>query len=120
MASRHFDGAMAGGPSAAQSVKEIMRFDGEQFVRRAYLALLGRSADQDGLAFYLRRMAEGKTKVSILKQISRSPEGRAHGVRMPGLDGAIRRAMLKRAPVVGPVYLWLLGGSDVKRLPPPR
>jgi hypothetical protein len=103
----------------ARSVQEITRADGETFVRWAYVTLLGRQADPDGLRFYLRRMMEGKTKVSVLKQISRSPEGVAYGARLKGLQGAIRRAMFKRAPVVGPIYLWLLGANEIKRLSGP-
>ncbi|MEJ7934169.1 DUF4214 domain-containing protein [Sphingobium sp. AN558] len=107
-----FDGSLR----PARSVREIMRADGEAFVRWAYITMLGRQADADGLAFYLRRMSEGKTKVSILKQLKKSAEGRIYGANLPGLAIAIRRAMLKRAPVVGPVYLWLLNASDSKRL----
>lgn len=110
-----FDGALR----PARSVREIMRADGEAFVRWAYVTMLGRPAEAEGLAFYLRRMSEGKTKVSILKQMKKSAEGRAYRAKLPGLDGAIRRAMLKRAPMVGPVYLWLLNGSDTKRLMAP-
>lgn len=116
MASRFDNGRVL---APARSAKELMRADGELFVRWAYATLLRREADLEGLRFYLRRMSEGKTKISILKQMSRSPEGKAQAVRLPGLQGAIRRAMLKRAPVVGPVYVWLLGGSQTARLTGP-
>ncbi len=120
MASRHseFDIFLAARP--ARSAQELMRADGELFVRWAYITLLERQADPQGLAFYLQRMEAGKTKVSVLKQISRSPEGRAHRRHLPGLQAAVRRAMMKRAPVIGPVYRWLLADGSVKRLPPPR
>lgn len=88
----------------ATSLDQIMEVDGDIFVRWAYITMLGRPADAEGLAFYLRRMTEGKSKVSVLKQLSRSAEGRGHGVRLAGLDGAIRRAMLARAPIIGPVF----------------
>lgn len=119
MASRFSDEASNRPLRPARSVSEIMRADGEIFVRWAYITMLGRPADAGGLAFYLRRMSEGKTKVSILKQMKKSAEGRAYHARLPGLGNAIRRAMLKRAPVVGPVYLWLLNGSGTKRLMAP-
>jgi hypothetical protein len=120
MASRHVEGLRFDGGSGGITAKDIMCLDGEAFLRRAYVVLLGRPADPEGLAFYLRRMAERTTKVSVLKQISRSPEGRAYGAKLPGLAAAIRRARLRSAPVIGPVYIWLHGGNAVKRLPPPR
>jgi len=46
---------------------QIMEADGDIFVRWAYITMLGRPADAEGLAFYLRRMTEGKSKVSVLK-----------------------------------------------------
>ncbi|WHO40197.1 DUF4214 domain-containing protein [Sphingobium sp. AP49] len=104
----------------AQSLQAITAVDGDIFVRWAYITLLGRPADEAGLAFYLRRMREGKTKVSILKQLRRSPEGRAFGAHLPGLEGAIRRAMLERAPLIGPVYQRLRGGAEQPRQILPR
>ncbi|MCP1471183.1 hypothetical protein J3E64_002887 [Sphingobium sp. OAS761] len=120
MASRHSEIDIFVATRPAQSAQQLMRTDGELFVRWAYVTLLGRLPEEEGLAFYLRRMGEGKTKTSVLKQISRSPEGRAYGLHLPGLEAAVRRAALKRAPVIGPVYRWLLGSAPVKRLPAPR
>ncbi|MET0370928.1 MAG: DUF4214 domain-containing protein [Sphingobium sp.] len=117
MTSRSQAHNMFSGP--ARSAKELMRADGEQFVRWAYITLLGRPADPEGLRFYLRRMDEGKTKVSIMKQLSRSAEGRAHGARLSDLQPLIRRAIIKRTPVVGTVYQWLVGGTQPPRLSPP-
>ena len=119
MASRFLESERFDHLAPAQSVQELMRADGETFLRWAYYTLLGRGPDPEGMGYFLGRMAEGKSKVSILQQISRSAEGKAYGAKLPGLQRAIRKSMFKRAPVIGPVYLWLLGGNEIKRLSGP-
>ncbi|MDI1296859.1 MAG: DUF4214 domain-containing protein [bacterium] len=104
------DSGQASGGYAATSVDALMKADGETFVRWAYITLLGRMADPVGIAFYLAKMEAGKSKISILKQLSLSSEGRAYGAQLPGLHRAILNHRIKSAPIVGPVYRWLLGG----------
>jgi hypothetical protein len=101
MASRDDNAAFSMRPAAGSARELIGAGDDEGFLRWAYVTLLGRPADPEGLNVYLRQMAAGKSKVSILKQLSRSDEGRAHGARLPDLDGLIRGDMWTRVPVVG-------------------
>jgi GT2 family glycosyltransferase len=65
----------------------LLRLDGREFVRKAYLAVLHREADPTGLAHYVERL-EGKgleEKILILRTLARSPEGRAAGAILPDL-----------------------------------
>jgi SAM-dependent methyltransferase len=46
----------------------------EEFVRRAYESLLGRPADDEGLAHYSRAIAAGDTRTSVLRSLCLSDE----------------------------------------------
>lgn len=87
--------------------------DSEAFVRWAYVTMLGRPVDPEGLAFYLRRMEEGKSRISVLKQLKLSTEGRMFDAQLPGLDIAIRQAKLERIPIIGTIYRRLQRGGQI-------
>lgn len=53
---------------------ELLSMKGEAFLRNAYRAILGREADDEGLRSYLRRIAQGYSKASVLHDIARSKE----------------------------------------------
>ncbi|CAM5520738.1 hypothetical protein SSCI18S_03892 [Sphingobium scionense] len=91
--------------------------DSEAFVRWAYVTMLGRPVDPEGLAFYLRRMDEGKSKISVLKQLKLSAEGRVFDAQLQGLDSAIQQEKLERIPVIGPIYRWFQTQSEARTLP---
>lgn len=73
------------------SLDELLELDGMVFVKAAYLALLGREADDAGLQNYLRILRDGWSKLHILKGLAGSDEGRAVGRELPGLKGALVR-----------------------------
>ncbi|MGE6693724.1 glycosyltransferase [Sphingobium limneticum] len=72
---------MAGGGAAElpplRDLHELLRFDDEVFVRLAFRSALGRAADRGGMAAYLARRRGGETKLSILREMLFSDEGRA-------------------------------------------
>jgi glycosyltransferase involved in cell wall biosynthesis len=73
------------------SVEDILSYDDERFVRFAYVALLRRLPDGDGLTFYLGSLRKGTSKLEILDQIRLSPEGKEKAAELIGLDDALRR-----------------------------
>jgi Domain of unknown function (DUF4214) len=89
--------------SAAESLTELCSYSDGDFIRCAYLTLLGREPDVSGGGFYLRRLRGGTSKVSILKQLSQSREGKGRHVSVAGLGQAIRWHRLASMPVIGPV-----------------
>ena len=74
-----------------QHIDELLELQDAVFIAAAYQVLLGRAPDPSGADFYLKRLQSGIEKVRILKELRRSPEGRARTVRVAGLDAAIRR-----------------------------
>jgi hypothetical protein len=85
----------------AQSLEELLSWNDLEFVRGAYLTLLGRQSDEEGESVYLHLIRSGRPKLYILGKLRRSPEGQQFDPGIVGLDRAIRwqrRAML---PIVG-------------------
>lgn len=67
---------------------DLLRGNDDQFVRGAYLAVLGRNADGGGLDTYSTLLANGKSRVEILLELRRSLEGEARGAIIAGLNAA--------------------------------
>ena len=94
----------AGAPQSnmAGSVHELLAFTGDQFVRKAYLALLGREADPTGLQYYTERLARGDSREQIIADLHADPEGQAYGGRIAGLEELrARLPQAQPAPKVG-------------------
>src|SRR5439155_16329109 len=87
-------------PHDRYTLSEFMSFDGEDFIRNAYLGLLRREPDPDGLATFLADLQTlRRTKLEILKILLHSPEGRAVGARIRGLADT---SLFEARPVVLP------------------
>ncbi|MCA3777349.1 MAG: glycosyltransferase [Burkholderia sp.] len=71
------------------NVAGLLRADGEDFVRNAYLSLLRREPDEGGRAHYLERLNSGVPKERILAELYLSAEGRQKGVRVDGMDDVV-------------------------------
>ena len=77
------------------------KLDDDAFLKKAYLTLLGRSADASGLKNYLARLNVGETRVQILKELANSIEARRFGIRQPG-SGSPTTPSLRPSPAVTP------------------
>lgn len=95
----------------ANDVRSLLVLNDVQFVATAYLTLLRRPADSDGLVHYTSRLRAGHAKLDVLDLLARSREGRHKGVVLPGLRKALSRHRLLQAPLVGPVLRWLSGAE---------
>ncbi len=81
---------------------ELLAHDDEAFIDTAYRRLLHREPDAEGRESRLIALRRARlTKFDILGQLRYSPEGRLHGVSVPGLwwRYGLRRAF--RVPVLG-------------------
>ena len=67
------------------SYAELLGGDDETFARKAYLTLLGREPDPEGLANCLDHLRAGLPRPLILGGLRYSPEGRRHGAQVSGL-----------------------------------
>lgn len=93
--------------SSLMDLQTLLRCGGDDFVHAAYLRLLGRKVDADGLHFYRLRLLDGISKLQILDEIAQSPEAVTRGVVIPGLRGALRRQRWLAVPILGPAIGWL-------------
>jgi hypothetical protein len=77
-------------PVSRRPVHELLKLNDEEFVRNAYLTVLGRAADPTGLTGYLKQVRRGADKVKILVALATSAEGlRVDRSQVPGLKEMI-------------------------------
>ena len=76
-------------PVSAKSVTELLAHHDRQFVRCAYITLLGRAPDSDGEIYYLGRLQLGYGKTAVLAQIAESTEAKRFAAKLPGLERLI-------------------------------
>jgi FkbM family methyltransferase len=67
-------------------IDQLLETDGAEFVKAAYKALLNRSVDATGLAYYTGRLRAGYGKAKVIAQIARSEEARVIRADIPGLQ----------------------------------
>ncbi len=68
----------------------LVKFDGEMFVEKAYLWLLGRKPEPEAYTVNLDKLKCGVSKADILRTIAGSIECNNRGVSLVGLDNASR------------------------------
>ena len=93
------------------SLAELLGYYDRQFVENAYLALLKRDVDPDGLKSRLHVLRTGQaSRLEILFQLRYGPEGKQHKTVVKGLQLAHVIERLYRLPVIGliPRYLHAL------------
>jgi len=88
----------------ADSLAELLSWHDTDFVRCAYVTVLGRQPDPSGEAYYIGRIRLGFSKMSVLMQLRRSEEGRNHDPGIAGFDRALRRHDLSNLPIVGRLF----------------
>jgi uncharacterized protein DUF4214 len=100
----------------AHSLTELLSWDDVDFVRCAYVTVLGRQPDREGEVYYTERLRSGVAKMHLLRQIRTSPEARRHDPGIAGFDKALRRHRNANRPLIGPLLRWLGGfESDLGR-----
>ena len=90
------------------SVGELLAHYDRQFVQNAYLVLLKRDADVEGLTGRLQKLQSGEmTRLELLFRLRYGPEGKQHGTQVRGLLRAFAIERACRIPVLGtlPRYL---------------
>ena len=97
-----------GGASVVDSaaLRDLLGLEDDAFVRRAYELILGRAADPQGESAYVAQLGQGRSKLVIVSDMARSPEGLRRGVVVTGL----RRALFTRR------FRRLLGSRADERL----
>jgi hypothetical protein len=102
----------------ANSVRELCSFHDVDFVRCAYVTLLGRQPDPSGEAHHLERLRDGRAQLAILRDLRTSPEGQLHDPGIAGLDRALKRHHNANRKYVGWMFRMFTnreGSSSVER-----
>lgn len=87
----------------ADSLPELLSWDDVDFVRCAYVTVMGRQPEPEGEEVFTRFIRRGGSKQDLLWRLRNSPEGRRHDPGIAGFDRALKRAAWGRTPVVGPI-----------------
>jgi hypothetical protein len=64
----------------AVSISELSQLDGEDFVSAAYLRILHKAVDPDGLDYHLYELGRGQDKGMLLRRMANEEEAIASGV----------------------------------------
>jgi hypothetical protein len=88
----------------ANSLAELLSWHDLDFVRCAYVTVLGRQPDPGGEEYYVDRVRRGYSKFGILWQLRTSREGPRHDPGIAGFDRALR----KHRNAQNPIYGWLV------------
>ena len=100
----------------ADSLDELLSWADVDFVRCAFVTMVGRQPDPKGERYYLDRLRRGRSKLELLWQLRRSSEGQRHDPGIAGLDRALRRAAWERRPVTGRLVRLFTKGEPDDRL----
>lgn len=100
----------------ADSLDELLSWADVNFVRCAFVTMLGRQPDPKGELYYLDRLRRGRSKLELIWQLRRSAEGQRHDPGIAGLDRALRRAAWERKPVTGRLVRLFTKGEPDDRL----
>jgi hypothetical protein len=78
--------------SSQEWFNRVLALDGAAFLGQAYMLLLGRSIDPDGLQSYSQHLQAGTSKLTILADIHASAEGRAYSPNIPDFLSLVAQA----------------------------
>lgn len=73
-----------------ESVDDLLRMEGADFVSQAYRSILGRDADATGLREYATRLKTGLDKRQLIADMRCDPEGQGYAAQLPGVDDLVR------------------------------
>lgn len=97
----------------ANSLNELLAWHDVDFIRCAYVTILGRQPDPQGEAYYSDRIRRGHSKLEVIGQLRTSPEGPRHDPGIAGLDRALKRSRWERNHLVGAIVrLFTRGEGD--------
>lgn len=91
------------------SLAELCSFPGVNFVRCAFVTMLGRSADPTGAAYYVEQLRTGVSKLTVINNLRQSAEGREYDPGIEGLDKALKKHRSANHRLFGPIVRWFTG-----------
>ncbi len=99
------------------SLVELLAYYDREFVQNAYLVILKRDADVDGLVDRIRKLQSGEmSRVEVLFRLRYGPEGKQGGVRIRGLLRAFLIERICAVPVLGLLPRYLVALARLPRM----
>lgn len=98
--------------NATTNLTALMHHDDEQFIERAYFAVLKRMPDFEGKKYYLGLLRGGASKIQILDQLIRSKEAKILPSDIPGLSVALKNHRRSRLLLLGHVFRFFQNAKD--------
>lgn len=99
------------------SVATLLALEGEAFVRALYESVFGREADPDGLAHHMKLLASGTSKITLIKSLHASHEGKVYGSTLIDVPSPQRRfGRLYTLPVIGRLFRIVAGVMRIQVL----
>ncbi|MGF6374775.1 hypothetical protein OKW40_007591 [Paraburkholderia sp. RAU6.4a] len=92
------------GDLSATSVAALFQFDGQHFIRRCYMTLLGRDIDADGMKYYSTELGRRKSRAAILHSILGSSEFRKRHKHRSLATSYRILFTLSRLPAIGGLF----------------
>ncbi|MHB0992498.1 MAG: FkbM family methyltransferase [Burkholderiales bacterium] len=102
--------------STTPNLNVLLRYQDHEFVEFAYLSILKRLPDAEGLNYYLGRLRSGVPKIQILGQLLDSDEALKSGVDLSRLHGEVQRQKLIQLPLISDVIKYI-HYFTMKRIP---
>jgi FkbM family methyltransferase len=96
----------------AISIDELITYHDADFVQCAYITLLGRAPDSEGMRYYIGRLRSGHPKIAIVDQLVSSPEWKSRNSKVIGLQQAVKIYRIRKIPIVGGIWALLYGHSS--------
>jgi hypothetical protein len=89
---------------AATSLDELLTYHDADFIHCAYITLLGRAPDPEGIRYYLGRIRAGRSKTALIAQLASSVEAKHYNANVVGLNQVLSRYRWEKIPLLG---LWI-------------
>ena len=80
----------------------------KEFVQAAYVAILKRPVDPQGLTYYLQRVRSGVSKERILAQILKSTEAKSSSTKIQGLSAYLLFDKFLSVPMLGALVAFVV------------
>lgn len=88
----------------SNSWEELLSLDDRAFLMTSYTSLLQRSADEDGLRYYLSRLEAGTERIEVLCQLALSEEAGGRYGNLPQIEKFVSAYKASKMPLLGFVF----------------
>lgn len=95
-------------------LKDFQSLYDKEFIRSAYLAILRREPDIQGMGYYLNLIRKGISKSLILHQIKKSPEAKKFKTTIVGLEISVMVEKALTLPLIGTVLFAIIFLLNIK------